>query len=624
MGLTQALSTALSGLNATQTGLSLVAGNVANANTPGYVRKTATVVEIGSGTEGSPVQVTSINRMLDEFVQTQLRTESGGAGYADIQGKLYTELQSVYGTPGATSTLESAFNNFTSALQALTTSPDDGPTRTAVVNAAQQLTQQLNSMSDSVQSLRGECELGLSNDVTAANNAMRQIAQINSQMAATTAQDSTAAALEDQRDSYIDQLAKLMDIRVLKTGNNEVSIMTNSGVQLVAGNQASTLSFNAKGTMNALAQWNATPTLSGVGTITLTAPNGSQSDLVANKSIRSGEIAGYLQMRDQVLVQAQNQLDQFAATMASSLSDVTTAGTPATSGLQSGFDVDIGSLKAGNTISLTYTDTASSQQHQITFVRVDNSSALPLSNTATTNPNDTVVGLDFSGGIGSVITQINTALASTGMTASNPSGNTLEILDDGAANTVDVNSLSTTVTATSFTSGNAQLPLFLDGSGAYTGAISSAGSQSVGLAGRIAVNQSVTNDSSLLVNYQTGTSVADSTRPNFMYDQMVSASHEYAASTGIGTVAAPYSGTISGYLGQVISQQSAAANSASSLQQGQDVVLNSLQQRFNDKAGVNVDQEMANLLNLQNSYAANARVMTTINTMLNALMQMGL
>jgi len=124
-------------------------------------------------------------------------------------------------------------------------------------------------------------------------------------------------------------------------------------------------------------------------------------------------------------------------------------------------------------------------------VRVDDPSALPLSNTATATPNDTVFGIDFSGGMGSVIAQINAAFAGTGMTASNPAGTTLEVLDDGAANTVDVNSVSTTSTVTGTAGGTAELPLFTDGSTLYTGAITARGSQSVGLAGRLGVNPAV-------------------------------------------------------------------------------------------------------------------------------------
>ena len=58
------------------------------------------------------------------------------------------------------------------------------------------------------------------------------------------------------------------------------------------------------------------------------------------------------------------------------------------------------------------------------------------------------------------------------------------------------------------------------------------------------------------------------------------------------------------------SQQGDAANAAASLKQGQDIVVNTLQQRFSDQSGVNIDQEMTKLLNLQMAYSANARVMT--------------
>jgi flagellar hook-associated protein 1 FlgK len=75
-------------------------------------------------------------------------------------------------------------------------------------------------------------------------------------------------------------------------------------------------------------------------------------------------------MRDHVLVDAQAQVDQIAAGMSHALSDRTITGTAVSAGLQAGFDVDIGSLLAGNTIDVTYTDTATNTQRQITIVRV--------------------------------------------------------------------------------------------------------------------------------------------------------------------------------------------------------------------------------------------------------------
>jgi flagellar hook-associated protein 1 FlgK len=619
MSLTQALSTALSGLQVNQASISIVAANVANADTPGYTRKVVNQVAIG-GSASIGVRVSDIQREIDLYIQRQLRVENAGASYADTRANMYSQLQDIYGQPGADTSLEAVYNSFTSALQVLSTSPDDPGARTAVVNSAQLLTQQLNQLSGNIQSLRANAELGIADAVNKANEAMTQIASLNGQIAAGTPGDAATEALQDQRDSYIDQLSQLMDINVIPGDRGQVSIFTSSGTQLV-GAQAAQLSFDAVGTITPNSKWNANPSLRGVGTITLIPPAGAPVDLIQNHAIRSGTIAAYLQMRDQDLVQAQNQLDALAAGMAQALSDKTTAGAPVSSPPQNGFSVDVGNLSAGNTVTINYTDTATSTPHTITLVRVDDPSALPLSNTATATANDTVFGINFSGGMGSVVTQINAALTGTGMTASN-SGTVLQILDDGAANTVDVNSMSATATVTSLTGGSGEFPLFTDGSAPYTGVITGTGSERVGLAARIAVNPAVVADPSSLIAYQAGTPAGDSTRPDFILQQLTNASLTFSPNTGIGTVSAPFTGSLTTYLRQVISQQGEAASSANNLKQGQDVVLNSLQHRFNDVSGVNVDQEMANLLSLQNSYAANARVMSAVKDMLDALINM--
>ncbi|MGC2117236.1 MAG: flagellar hook-associated protein FlgK [Pseudolabrys sp.] len=620
MSLTQALNSALSGLQVTQANIAMVAANVANADTPGYTRKVVNQIATGANTSIG-VRVSDIQREIDLYVQRQLRIENAGASYAETRADMYSQLQNLYGQPGSNTSLESVYNNFTSALQALSTSPDDPGARSAVISSAQLLTQQLNQMSGNVQALRSNAELGIADAVNKANDAMSQIAALNQQIAASTPGDSATATLMDQRDSYIDQLSKLMDINVVQGDRGQVGIFTNSGIQLV-GAQAGQLSFDAVGTITPASQWSANPSQRGVGTITLIPPDGAPVDLIQDHAIRSGTIAAYLQMRDQDLVQAQNQLDALAAGMASALSDKTTAGTPVSPSPQSGFDIAIGSLSAGNKITINYTDTLTNTPHTMTLVRVDDPSALPLSNTATAAANDTVFGIDFSGGMGSVITQINAALTGTGMTASNPGGTTLEILDDGAANTVDVNSVSTTSTATTLAGGTAELPLFTDGSSPYTGAITARGSESIGLAQRIAVNPAVAADPSSLVVFQPGTAAGDSTRPDFIYQQLTGASLTFSPNTGIGTTAAPFTGSLTTYLRQVISQQGEAATSANNLKQGQDVVLNALQQRFNDTSGVNIDQEMSNLLTLQNSYAANARVLSAVKDMFDALINM--
>src|SRR6185312_12402343 len=148
-------------------------------------------------------------------------------------------------------------------------------------------------------------------------------------------------------------------------------------------------------------------------------------------------------------VQAQTQLDALAAAMAQALSNKAIPSTAVNPAPQAGFNIDTADLLAGNTITINYTDTTTSTQHTITLVRVDDPSALPLPNTATAAANDAVFGINFSGGMASVITQINAALTGTGMTASNPGGTTLAIPADGAANTVNVDGLSGVATETS-------------------------------------------------------------------------------------------------------------------------------------------------------------------------------
>jgi flagellar hook-associated protein 1 FlgK len=371
-----------------------------------------------------------------------------------------------------------------------------------------------------------------------------------------------------------------------------------------------------------MSHWDADPTKRSVGTLVLTGSTGNAIDLIADHSIRSGQIQAYLEMRDQTLVQAQSQLDQIAAGLARSLSDQTVSATAVTSPPQSGFDLDITGLLAGNSISVNYTDNSTGAQRTLTFMRVDDPAALPLSNKATLDPNDKVVGIDFSGGMASILTQINAALGATSLQASNPVGNTLRILDDGSANRVDLNSLTANRTVTSFTGGTPELPFFLDANKPYSGAITSGGPQSVGLAGRIVVNSSLLADPSRLVIYQTSpqTPAGDPTRPNFILDRIGNTPLTFLPDAGIGSSAAPFSGTLPAYLRQMLSQQGEAADSASRLKDGQAVVFNSLKARFDDISGVNVDQEMANLLTLQNAYAANARVATTVKEMLQALM----
>jgi flagellar hook-associated protein 1 len=620
MGLSQALSAALAGVNVTQQSLSVIAGNVANADTPGYVDESVNQNEVVvAGQAGASVDTTGINRDLNTLLQSQLWTETSGDSYADTTSQLYQQLQQVYGTPGSSTSFDAIYNNFTTALQSLASNPSSTSQQSAVIGSAQELAQNLNSMTTTVQQLRTEAEQGIANGVQTANNALQQIAQINLQLQGASPTDGTSATLEDQRDQDITQLSQLMNVKVVQNPNNQISVFTGTGQQLVGGPQASQLQFSNVGSLTATALWSATPSDDGAGTVTLVSPSGATTDLIATNALQSGQLGAYVQMRDSVLPQAQTQLDELANQMSQALSNQTTSGTAVSVGAQSGFNVDVGSVLPGNSVQLTYTD-SSNIQHTITVVSLGAGGTLPPQDTPS-NPNDQVIGVDFSGGISSVVSQLNGALGAN-LQFSNPSGTLLQVINKNGTDNV-VNSLSATSTVTSLTSGSPQVPLFTDGIGnqPITGASNASGQQTTGLAGRIEVNPAIVASPTSLVAYAANTTSGDPTRPDFLVNQMTTASLSYSPSTGIGTPGTPFSGTLTDYMSQIVSQQSQAANAATNLQQGQDTVLAALQQRFNDQSGVNIDTEMSNLIALQNAYGANARVMSAIQQMMSTLMQ---
>lgn len=621
MSLSSTLATAMAGLRANQAALSIVSSNIANAQTPGYITQSSIQVEALTGDIGASVSVLGVNRQLNQFVQTQLRSETSGGAYADQMASVLNQLQSVYGTPGDAGTLETAFSDFTTALQSLSTTSGSASSQISAVTAAQNLAQQLNATTQGIQTLRSNAEQDINISVGQANAAMAQIAQINTQLQALTPTDPTAATLMDQRDKAIDQLSQLMDIRVSTDKTNQTTIYTSNGVELV-GVQASTLSFNSQGTLNPSSQWNINPAKSTVGNLTIKLANGAVIDMIATNSITSGQIAADVTLRDKTLVQAQAQVDQLAAAMASALSDKTTPGTAAPAALapKAGFDLDLSGVLPGNTINLTYTD-ATNTQHQLSIVRVDDPAALPLSN-AGANPNNQVLGVNFTGGMASIVAQLNAALGPANLQFSNPSGSVLRVVDNGTG-TATVNAASVTTTASTLASGNVQLPVFTDGNSLYTGSITRYGAQQTGLAGRITVNPALVADPSKLTVYNLSplTNAGDTTRSDFLYSQLTTGTFTYSPQTGLGTAVTPFKGTLSGFMQQFLNQQSNAATSAKALQQGQDVVVNALQQKLKSVSGVNIDTEMANLISLQNTYAANAHVMSVVQNMMTTLLQ---
>lgn len=616
MGLTSALGTVLSGLQTTQSGLQLVAANVANADTPGYTRKDAQLQPILAGGTVTGVRVAEVSRTVDSYVQSQLRTESSGLSYAQTNSTYLNRLVQLFGSPGDGNSLDTLVGNLGNALDQLATSPDSTVAQSGVLSSAQTLAQSLNTLSAGVQSLRVQANSDLSSAADQVNATLQDLASLQTKIAGVGTGGTTSANLLDQQDVDIDKLSSFLDIKVSGgDGTQPLTITTTSGIPLFQGGTAATLSFTGSSNVQAASRYDPDPSASTLGTISIKDATGIVSDLLGPGGVQSGSIKALADLRDGSLVQAQNQLDDLAAGVATALGSTTTTDSDGSDG----FNADLSTLQAGNTLTVNYTDGSGAQQ-SMTFVRVDSAASLPVSADAVPGKRP-VVGIDFSGGLASAVAQMQSALG--GNFDLTLTGSSLAVAADPAG-TATVTSLSSQVSATATQGQGSALPFFVDTGGTpYTGSLDGLGERT-GYATRIAVNPALLANPSLLVKSTSATLSGDATRPAALRDALENPAQVWSADTGIGSSGSPFSGAATNFAQQILNKQGGAAQNAQNVADGQQVVVTTLQDAMNQESGVNIDQEMEKLIQLQTAYSANARVVTTINQMLQSLMTMGI
>ena len=613
MGLSVALSNALSGMRAGQNGLDVLSRNVANAGVPGYHRQSLSVIDT-LGVNSSYARNGMVTRAFNESLQQYYTRALSASGFANVRANIVDRLQVVIGKPGTAGSLDSVFGEFQQALSALATSPDNYAVRADTVSKAQILALTLNDLSSQVQTLRRETEAKIATSVDDINQVLSTLEKLNTRLADDTMDPSSRATLMDQRDRLVAQVAELIDVRVDYRTDGTVSLMTRSGVGILDG-KASVFEFQSAGAINATSRLNPDPALSGVGRLIIRTPAGLVLDAVQQNIIQSGEIGGLIELRDKTLVQAQDQLDEIAASLAQAMSTVETRGTGATAGAATGFAVDIGAIRNGNDLKLNYR--TGGIERSIRFVRVDDATKLPMD--VIDSNGDRVVGIDFAGGAAAVANQIQAVLG-PGFAVTNPSGSQLQIVDDGLAGSTDVTGLAARSTVTATQGAGLALSLFVDtGNTDFTNALDGQG-QKLGFAARIAVNQEILDDMTLMVQWTPGGSLGDDDRADFLLerlDTMRFASFDPASKAP----AYRLSGTISDLITQTVNYQGNVAAHAINDASTQQLTMETLNARLDSEYGVDIDEEMARLMELQNAYAANARVLASVQELLEQLMR---
>lgn len=615
MGLSVTLSNALSGMRAGTNALDTVSSNVANAGTPGYHRRSTSVID-SLGVNSTYAREGQLTRAFNASLQAHYTRTSAESGFSSVQASFLDRVQALFGKPGTVGSIDSAYNAFESSLAAAATTPDSYANRADLVQKAQALAGTLNRLSSDIQSLRQEIEARLSNSVDTINNQLQALEKVNLRLADQGIDAGSRATLLDQRDRLVQDLSTQMDLNVTYRSDGTVALMTRSGVGILDV-KASVFGYESAGALSAASRFSPDDAVSGVGKLTIMTPAGLEIDLVKQNVLQSGELAGLVQLRDRQLVQAQDQLDEIAASLAQAMSTNVTPGTAVTVGAASGYTVDLADVRNGNEFTFKYLQ--GGVEKTVRVLRVDDTSKLPLDYVDANGAR--VIGIDFSAGTAGVAAQLQQRMGG-GFNITNPSGTTIRILDDGAGGTTDILSLSTRTTSSGLQDGGYGFSLFVDTNNAdFTNSLDGVG-QKLGFASRISVNAAIVADNKLLVQYTGTTPLGDQERLNQLIANLDSMRFAGGQGSGATNASARLGGTVADLISQTLNYQGNVAEAAISNDQTQQMTLEALSQRLDSEYGVDVDEEMARLMELQNAFAANARVMSVVQELMNALMQL--
>ena len=609
MGLTSSLTNAVSGLRVNQDSLDILSRNIANAGTPGYHRQSLNIVDYNSQ-DSSYARSVGTQRAFNASLQAYYTRQVSDTANSGIQANYLDRLQGFLGKPGTAGSIDTIFGSLQKAMQGVATSPDDYNSRAEAVAAAQSMVETLNRLSTTIQSMRQETEGQIASNVHNLNGMLTSLAEVNNRMLDLGMTDTSRAALLDQRDRLVASVAEMIDVRADYRPDGTVALMTRSGVGLI-DNGVSTFKFESAGSLSPNSVFDPDPSKTKVGKLTLTTPSGLTIDLVTQGVLQGGELGGLVTLRDKTLVEAQEQLDEIAAGLATAFSSNKTNGVAVNTGAAVGLDLDISNLAAGNDVLLTYAENGVEKR-----VRIVNTSQAQDYIDAS---GQRVIGVDFSAGATAVAAALDAKLPN--LDISSTGANNLRILDDGALGKTDVRTAVARSTSTGLQGTGLGINLFVDqGNSAFTNNLDTDPPQKQGFAARISINPAIVADNRLLVQYEVGGTLGDADRADYVIDQLGNMQFVSGGNPAANAGRFQLSGNLGELISQVVGFQGSTINAAISKNDDRELTLGTIVDQMESDYGVNVDEEMARLMELQNAYAANARVVSVVKELLDALL----
>lgn len=242
MSLLGTIQLATNALNAASLGLQVTGDNIANANTPGYIRtrllQTPQVPQQqGTLLLGLGVKVDGVAQVIDRYLEERLRNAGSDLASSAAQDEAFTQLESVINELGSND-LSTSFTSFFGAIHDVLNQPESASVRNIAVQRGGALADSIRRLDDQVRQIHVNVNdriAGLANDI---NGLLRDVAKLNEQIVAAeggSVSPSDAAGLRDRRSIALAQLAEIADIRTLEQPTGDVTVFSGGDFLVAQG-----------------------------------------------------------------------------------------------------------------------------------------------------------------------------------------------------------------------------------------------------------------------------------------------------------------------------------------------------------------------------------------------------
>ncbi|QDT72285.1 flagellar hook-associated protein FlgK [Lacipirellula limnantheis] len=552
-------------LQAMEIGLHVVGNNIANANTPGYIRERvlyapAPVQKLGNLTLGLGVEIAGIVQNIDGFIEDRLRGVAGDRASSEIQEKVYRDLESIIGELSDTD-VSTQLTNFFNSIDEVVNQPEEMSVRNLAVQAGKTLATTINTLSSRVNTAYEEFGIEVNNLTSEINTLTEQVRKLNVQIVSLEGGNPTASqagALRSQRGVALKRLAEIADVSVTE---NKVG-----AVNVTVGGELLVFEGTARQVKTDYATSNGRP----VATIQFAENN---SPLY----VSGGELHGIYEARDTIVGGFLDRLDEFAGALANEFNKVYSQGQGAT-GFQS-----VTSQEAVSDPALSL-DAAG-----LPFTPVNGQFKLLVYNTTTKLTETHTINVDLDGlqddtSLASLVNQINGIV---GVNAQVTADNRLKLSTESAETRLafadDTSGLLAAIGINSFFTGSNAATLSVNDVVAADGSKFAASSQGIGV--------------------------------NVENAQRLIALHD-------GGLASLNGGSITGLYDQLINEVAQGATVAGSKTEGFKVFEQTLQANAQAVSGVNLDEEAIDMIMLQRTYQASARYISTLSDLMDILVSL--